>query len=284
MRRRWILIVAAMAGGNAAPPSPLDAAGQVLQVSGAPEDGVVRREAGREVLAVPYLLLFPGDIVVAKRDSTVLVQAAGRGTIRVTTATGPLQMIADRTGVVDAARHFFQRWNLFFTRAPRPIIVHTMTRAGQAGTPARPPFLRSKVQNIPSDARHLAVYWTEASATAVLRMRGAQTQTVPASETSAAGFAISTLSPGTLSVGAGPSELVWTIRPVDRSAVPSPPWISDDPEAARSRTVRAAWLLAEGPPEWHLFAVTELEELSATDAVAARLWRVARSGEWSIGQ
>jgi hypothetical protein len=73
--------------------------------------------------------------------------------------------------------------------------------------------------------------------------------------------------------------LSWSIEKVD--SAPSPPWFADpNPQTEAERLVRAVWLLTDGPPEWRLFALTELSDLaSAGNVVAAQFWQGARSGE-----
>lgn len=71
----------------------------------------------------------------------------------------------------------------------------------------------------------------------------------------------------------------WEVRRSD--AVPKMPELSDEALLTPAgRTARALWILARGPKEWQLFALSELSSMAAAGSyLADELWTAARSGQ-----
>jgi hypothetical protein len=261
-------------------PSPLEAVGNIQSIGNAakPEDAIVLRKSGERVLARRYLLLFPGDRVQVAEGVEVCSNIAGsrrcfnRGT---NGASIEAQQIGAHSSADD--EYIFGLRFLFDTQ--RKPIVFFMNARGKSEicTPSPNNLLPAGDQKVPPTEQAVFVLW--ASCPSQLFLEDAVSKSVmDASNYTFAKVPIPGAEP--VRIHAKSENVFWNVT--RSNEVPTPPWLKagPGPTSDAERLVRAIWILKEGPPTWHLFALSELADLSESNNFAAsQLLIAAKSNE-----
>jgi len=275
----------ALASGPAAAQA-LGAVGQILQMGGgAPTDVVILRKAGAIQPAHAYDWLMPGDrIQVRAADAAATVyDIAAHHSVRITSADGPKAVGGASPGrYSEAADAFFQGFNSLFNNPRRPIAVETQTRGVSAFLPPfADPLLTPGVQTLPRGQAGVAVFWRGGGGDVTLSQADGRVLAQSAKGVSRSAVLASEPLAGDYLLTAGP-RLKWSVTTVDPDAIPEPPWMSGERSTSEAeRVVRAAWILWEGPPQWRLFATSELAMLSDENYAASQLWQALQTGDFA---
>ncbi|WP_371433176.1 hypothetical protein [Novosphingobium sp.] len=263
----------------AASASPADVVAEVSAVEGRePATAeIVRRSNGAAEPASVYAFLYSGDIVRVRGQAVVRLRLANRGVAEASPGhdfTAP----PSQPGRFDRAIRLFDRIVALFARPPGQVVVHTLLRGDNAV--ARPAWLSQETQKLPLAMPHVGVAWAGAAATVTIRSAlGSSTTGEPAMNASGMFDVPADLPFDVLAGGGGSGARLWRVVRTSPAAVPILAG-TEDPSTPRERVLRAAWLMEEGPPEWRLFALTEIVAPKDDDIVAGRLWRLVRAGEW----
>ncbi len=163
-----------------------------------------------------------------------------------------------------------------FSTTSESVAVETFGRRGLQGV--RPhPLLPVGPQSIPADQTSVAVAWE--GYTPFVELRNAaglvSSSRIRPHENLVVLERGDTKGGESLLVG---EQLSYPLQFVDRSAVKEPPWMNHVSATDDERVARATWLLLEGPTEWRLFALTELNELKDSSFAAERILEWARAG------
>lgn len=228
----------------------------------------------------PYVLVFPQDrILVAGPAASAVLNIKGRQ-VRITARESPYVVPGGRESLFSAAEEkVIAGLKLMWGHPRRSIPVYALTRGEDPVPPPRPSNLQPPArQLLPSAMDGVAMVWT--GGPAILRIEGDKSAEVDSGRLSWSWVSLPRdAQSARVKLG---SQGEWQFeRTPDQP--PAPPWLAGagalDPA---QRTVRAAWLLQEGPLEWRTFAITELASLSAEDAVANEIWTAIRSGELEL--
>jgi hypothetical protein len=260
---------------------PLQATGEILSVfRDAGGDVSVVDTEGHVARAMPSQYLYPGDRIRAEGNATAEVRDAIRGrTIMLSAANSPFLMPQGKAGNASSgALAQMEKFVALFMAPRQPIPIYTLSRGDDARSIRRAAILQSPVQYLPPSPGGIAVLWSQAPATVhysngagqrldgQVRVNGVDVSTPP-------------FFPSRIEIADElGTRIAYEIR--EAPAPPAPPWLSAYPTDKAERVAAASWLLVDGPAEWRLFALGELQALSLGNAAADRLWWAARTGEW----
>lgn len=165
------------------------------------------------------------------------------------------------------------RFNATYTK---PIPIVTATRSLRVILLANDPLLPSGIQYLPHTYEKVVLLWRNGPAEVMLVTADKEIKLSSGNST----YLIVDL-PKEQSEGIQINlpNMGWHIK---RASAPPVPEEMDqfDSTSLPDRLVRALWILKNGPDEWRLFALSELEGLSRAGFFAAeQLWHAALSGE-----
>lgn len=262
---------------------PSDAQGDIFQVVGDGRMAHVLRRSGEKVRAEPYLQLYNGDKVIAERGVRILIRGIASKPIVVTSKEAPFLIQASSGSLSASARQWFLRLTDFFTAKPRALVVHNLPRDDSIPQLKKPTFLSEERQFVPIGLERLSIIWRGGAGSATFIDDAGGVTLNPPTNFSRTTFNIPLKLSGRVHFGREySSEFGWQVILTDQNAIPLPPWSREQPVSNRDRAARAIWILTEGPDEWRLFAVSELELLKEADPFAGRFWHLLGSGQWPL--
>lgn len=279
VRHFTILFAAALVTQPLQARSPLEATGEIVGVRRAStgEATIVGTDGSRE-RALVSRYLFPGETVEAKGDTAILVRDSVQGrTITVTAASGPFRARGSATKPTSGSVAFLDRFVNLLTPPRREITVYTTGR-DPARQLRRAPMLASPIQFLPMGAKRLALVWTGGAATIRVRGVDGKVRQSDISQTGSGAVEFDSFPMRIELISLAEAPITYEVR---EGRPPAPPWLDKYPEGSGDRIAAALWLIREGPPQWRLFGLSELEEQSRGNAAADRLWHAARTGEWN---
>jgi hypothetical protein len=228
-----------------------------------------------------HTLLYPGDRLEFHVAGKLEADLCGKSR---TYHAGDVDMTVPDCGAGDFGEKGEALLGVFWpftSSSRRAAATYTWSRSGQGGP--RPPALTDPLapsghQLVPAGQTHLVVLWRNGPGLVTVEAQGNRSVNVDSFRNAwvdvplapgAAYYQISVDQPG----------LQWSVETAPTA--PVPPWFDGaQPATVAQRLVRAVWLLKEGPQDWRLFALAELEDLAAAgDFQARQFWDGARSGE-----
>lgn len=278
--------VATVATAPAAAACPAARAqGQVVKLERARAGAVLLQPSGKARRPLqPFEYLCSGDTVVVMdpgarallrltgRDKPVLVDSVRRRfTVAAAQSTGLLHWLAMQ---VDRFEQLIgDNWG---SRQP----VETMSRV-ELGDPPPPlaahPALAAHTQLLPEGLSTLGLQWRGGASK--LRLNGpagGDEIRLRPDMVSAIVPLDNEVSSVTLQPAASGTALTYEIRRVPAAAIPAP---GDDRlgtlEGDERRLALALWLIEEGPPEWRLYALSELGAMATRAPLPQRLWALS---------
>lgn len=244
-----------------------------------PSDATVTRAVGGVVPARSLVRLYDGDRVTVTGAGTQLTLfLAGVDTPTVITrANSPFVVKGRRSGAGQGfVGGMLASLDLMFNR-PRMAIATATEARGPGDARAATSFLPGGEQRLPEGMRRLLVMWSGPSSP-VHVVQGEATREWVASVY--ASTFVDAPAQGDFGIVLPGDALGWTVSRVADDDVPRAPGApTDRPLTEEERLANAIWLLAEGGPEWRLFAISEVVELAPGDYGAARLLAAIRSSE-----
>ena len=261
----------------------LDVVGKIIWVYGAQsqDDATVIRDDGHRERAGGGGFLYPGEKLVAKRRARIKLQLGG-DVITVDAAASPYVIPAlGSAGFSLVDDRYFWGWRILLAKqlADPPIFSRVRDGGGNSPEPAlsTDALLPRGRQTLPAGATHAAILWHNGAT----RLTAKDDQgRVTAVDSGTFSFAVVPFLPGagTENVTSDSGKLSWAVTIGGKP--PSPPWWKRTslPLSNAERLVRATWILKSGRSEWHLFALTELKDLSDQNVfIASQLWAAAVS-------
>ena len=147
--------------------------------------------------------------------------------------------------------------------APAPLVADSLAPSGP--------------QLLPRGATMVAVSYRGVAGSLNVKTGSSDTAPVSTYGNSWAEVSVPPKAAGGFSIASPGGELKWNITFSDQ-----PPGgicrARDDAPTVGARIARAICILNQGPPEWRLFALTELDDLSQSDFLAERFWNAAQAG------
>lgn len=269
----WLLI----AGPSAAGALP---AARVIAVQPADAAQIVDAKGARRPVRHGSLL-YPGDRIVFLKPGRI--EATFGQQRRTLTPESDLTIAgrpAGRAGARDV--DYVEGFKRLISQPRQTIAMFPFLRDGGEQPPPRTasPLLPTGLQKVTAQTVRLAFIWRDGPALltvgqgkAAKQVNSGQAATILVTPPPGARrFAVSMV---------GEPSLAWTVEVVE--AAPAPPWFApDEPASEEQRLVRALWLLREGPPEWRLFALSEIAALAEAGVfTASEIWQAAQSGQLS---
>lgn len=267
----------AMAGPNAC-----DSVGRIESFMNLKPGDVSLEHNGKPQPARRFDDLYPGDVIQ--------MNSQGDGFVKITTIDHPTGFYVRRASRPHTVTGPCEQANamppgpgkIIEALLHRPIgalaVLDTMARASSP-PPAYDPLLIGGPQYLPTGQRHAAFVW--ASAPTTLTVRDARRQSLGAYDSQGGLIALDLpASAQALTVSSPGGELAWTVVTAPEPIRPA--WLTP-PEAQLSedeRIARAVWILSEGPMEWRVFALGEIETLSKSHFSALLVWRAIAAGEF----
>jgi hypothetical protein len=272
------LTLAASAGPADAQDRPV---GQIDTARGIdlPDQAVVLRAAGGTTPARSLVRLYDGDRIQVRGAQTRLtVYVAGNDRPIVITRANSPYLVRGRSGGPMSGRvtRVLASLDLMFNRPRMAIATATEARGLGDGLTASA-FLPAGPQRLPGGARALLILWS-GPASAVQIVQGQQSREWDASAFTSA--VIDAPEEGDFDIVLPGDALGWSVARVPEEAAPRGPGVPPTgPLTPEERLANTIWLLAEGEPEWRLFALSDVTDLARTDYGAARLLAAIRAGE-----
>jgi hypothetical protein len=319
MRQLFGLAVASALTGSAtvyANPvcEPVQAKAQIRKIVRLREAAVQVERDGRDhaQIANEYDFLCPGDgVVVLEETARAWLRMAGRDRAEILTARERRREIPrqSRLGPIGWVQRQLGRVASLFmgqSRGPNSSVpTHGGTIIGgldfrewsravrnysevEEGKLARHPLLTSEIQFLPRDANYVSLLWGGEAIALEIREsnRGYWIEPLLGTEATIS-FPPSVWISGGISVDVSASEdnLRYQIYRSLADTAPSPPELQGRTDLSeQERLGRAVWLLNEPDlEEWHLFAMSELRQLSSEFVVAGLILQ-ALSGETDEGE
>lgn len=157
-----------------------------------------------------------------------------------------------------------------FSSSRESIPVETYGRRTMVAMPH--PLLPIVEQVLPARQQSLVVVWQ--GPTPFVELRNAGNRIAASQVQPATNFAVLTglniTGRSRLLIG---DSIIYVIRAVDSPQVPEPQWMEGRTSRTEDeRVARALWLLTDGPAQWRLFALGELEGLRTSSFAAERIW------------
>lgn len=258
------------------------------QVAGriAPNDGrahgypIIHHPDGSEEPAHYPALLSARDHLVLRKGEAVIYSLGGhKPQVKSGPCDWPVPDPERRSS--DVAAKILASINDFLYHPPSPPALPTYARRGgfaADGPPAPDLWLApTGEQDLAPHTSSVALVWngrvdklvveTPGRPDRTLHPRGANALVLPVPQNAPAGFVVRT----------GDRALIWRFAYATQ-APPTP--LPGNPTTPGDRLAQALSLLQSGPPQWRVFALSELAALAkAGDFVAAELWSAARHGE-----
>ncbi len=285
-RGRWLALLVsawlAIAGPVWAQQRPV---GQIDAASGVtrPTDATVTRAVGGTTPARSLVRLYDGDrITVSGARTRLTVFLAGVETPAVVTrANSPFVVRGRRTGASQGfVTEMFASLDLMFNR-PRMAIATATEARGPEDARRATAALPSGRQRLPDGARRLLVLWSGPAS--VVQVAQGEDAREWAASLYASTF-IEAPATGDFEVVLPGDALGWSVSRVPASDAPRAPGAPVGRELTPDeRLANAIWLIAEGDPEWRLFALSEVADLAQVDYGAARLLAAIRADEIEPG-
>lgn len=259
-----------------------DMVGRVTDLAPAGKPTIVRADGSKEKARYPAPL-FVNDRVVLEPGETLGVVLNGkrqplRGPIDQRITAPPRAVSTMGTGILDSLIDFLQR-----PHKPASVLNAARAPGGEVPPTVADPLVPTGRQLLPPGVKSVALLWRGPAGLIALERAGQTPVLVPSHGNSWATFTAPEFAPRGFTIAIRDSGLAWQVAIAPK--VPSPTGLEPD-RLAGDRLARAVWLLRSGPPEWHLFAVSEVANLAASgDYVAGELWRAAQDGhlETAIG-
>jgi len=280
----WVVVIAALVsltaevGAAHAQPRPV---GQIDAAVGVarPADATVARAVGGTTPARSLVRLYDGDrIIVTGRSTRLTLFLAGVDAPTVVTrANSPFVVRGRREGSAHGfVNDMLASIDLMFNR-PRMAIATATEARGPSDTRVADSFLPAGPQRLPEGARRLLVSWSGPSSKVVV------TQGAEAREWEASLYAsafIEAPAEGDFDIVLPGDDLGWSVSRSTLSDAPRAPGAPMEGSMTMDeRLANAIWLIAEGAPEWRLFALSEVADIAQIDYSAARLLAAIRAGE-----
>lgn len=280
----WIALIVAIVsltpgvGLAQAQPRPI---GQIDAASGVtrPADATVARAVGGTAPARSLVRLYDGDRVIVTGTTTrlTLFLAGVEAPTVVTRANSPFVVRGRRSGSTQGfVNDMLASLDVMFNR-PRMAIATATEARGPSDARTADAFLPAGPQRLPEGARRLLVSWSGPSSPVQV------TQGDDAREWAASLYAsafIEAPAEGDFDIILPGDGLGWTVSRTPLAEAPRATGVPTEGELTEEeRLANAIWLIAEGAPEWRLFALSEVADLAQTDYGAARLLAAIRAGE-----
>lgn len=238
---------------------------------------VIRAESmgDNRVTVQPYLWLCGNDRIEIADDTKVVILQANREQktcTRDASCTLPHNVIIIEPSIFDRFFHRL-RFNATYTK---PIPIFTATRTPRVVPLANDPLLPSGTQYLPHTYEKVALLWRNGPAEVKLVTTDKE---IKLSSGNSAYLIVDLPKEQSENIQINLPNMSWHIK---RASAPPVPEEMDQFDLASfpDRLVRALWVLKNGPDEWRLFALSELEGLSRAGFFAAeQLWHAALSGE-----
>jgi hypothetical protein len=278
---RWILAAAvagvALALATIAQAAAENASGRVRSVRA---EGVVTIESrdGTARRAGHGVPLIGGDRIVFHGPGVVEINLWGRDR----TITDDFEVPLRDAGVLSQLEARYLDSLLLFLGRPRWYAPATLPAVRDPLAPmarVKPNDLApTGIQHLPQGSTRVALVWD--GGPTELAISPAASGGSPVINSRGARAVVSAPATARFTITAADGGLAWV---VERGRVPPwPPW-REPPTGTPSeaqRLVRAVWLLRDGPGDWRVFALGELEDLArAGNYAATQLWEAAGSGE-----
>jgi hypothetical protein len=240
---------------------------------------ILHRDGSREPARAPALI-YAGDHIHLAAGQQLAVNLGGTYTVIKAPMNQPRDYLVEdpHRGVSAGLMAFYSALENVFVhpQVVRAVPVIARDEHGRPLPSRADPLVPVGRQFVPRDQALIAVIWSGPAAAAHLVRPGHPDEASHPGTGGWATFAVGNLDgPATVALSGAP--LAWQIDISE--AIPGPPGIAAGGALTPGdRLARAIWLLRDGPPEWRLFAISEIAALAPSDFIANELWDAAQKG------